>query len=167
MLTRRQVNTTLGASLVALLSGAVVPLRAEAAAPEQKATEGKPVTNPPAIPTLLRQSIGDVENAEVTMLILNIPPRPSAGPHRAFRMHKHAGPVFAYVLEGSVENQVDPEGPKTYKVGDIWYEPAMHVHRSMRNLSETQRARILIFEVLPKGKPVGYAYPSDKPIIQR
>ena len=72
-------------------------------------------------------------------------------------MHKHSGPVFAYVLEGSVENQVDPDQPKTYNAGDYWYEPAMHVHRLLRNLSDTQQARILVFEVLPKGKPPAYS----------
>jgi len=62
--------------------------------------------------------------------------------------------VFAYMLERSVENQVDPDGPRTYKTGDCWYEPAMHVHRLLRNLSETQPAKILVFEVTPKGEPL-------------
>jgi hypothetical protein len=154
MITRRELNTTLGASLVALLSAAVATSRAEADAPRQNATGDKPLRNSRAIPTLLQQSIGDIEDAEVTMLILNIPARPSAGPHSAFPMHEHAGPVFAYMLEGSVENQVDPYGPRTYKTGDCWYEPAMHIHRLLRNLSETQPAKILVFEVTPKGKPL-------------
>jgi len=154
MITRRELNATLGASLVALLSGAVSPARAEADASAQNATGDKPLRNPRPIPILMQQSIGDVGDAVVTMLILNIPARPSAGPHSAFPMHKHSGPVFAYMLEGSVENQVDPDGPKTYKTGDSWYEPAMHVHRLLHNLSETQPAKILVFEVTPKGKPL-------------
>ncbi|MGC2331955.1 MAG: cupin domain-containing protein [Candidatus Acidiferrales bacterium] len=168
MMTRRDMTTTLGASLVALLSAAASSFRAEAAEPHQNGTEGKPLANRPAIPNLLQQSIGDVGDAEVTMLILNIPARPSAGPHSPFPMHKHSGPVFAYMLEGSVENQVDPQDkPVAYHTGDYWYEPAMHVHRLLRNLSETQPARILIFEVLPLGKPAGYMYPSERPIYQR
>jgi len=154
MITRREMTTTLGASVVALLSISVAALRAEADAPRQNAIGDKPLSNPRAIPILMQQSIGDVDDAEVTMLILNIRARPAAGPHSAFSLHEHSGPVFAYVLEGSVENQVDPDGPKTYKTGDCWYEPAMHVHRLLRNLSDTQPAKILVFEVTPKGKPL-------------
>lgn len=156
MMTRREMNTALGASLVALVSGAVASPRAEAAASPQDPKENAPLVPARGIPTLMQESIGDIGDAEATMLILNIPPRPSAGPHGAFPMHKHSGPVFAYVLEGSVENQVDPDEPKTYNMGDYWYEPAMHVHRSLRNLSDTQLARILVFQVLPKGKPAAY-----------
>lgn len=156
MITRREMNATLGASLVALLSGSVAPPCAEAAAPQQTATHTAQSPSPRAIPTLLRESIGDLGDAQATMLILNIPPRPSAGPHRPFPAHRHPGPVFAYVLEGTVENQVDPQKkPKTYKTGDYWYEPAMHVHRLLRNLSDTQPAKVLVFEVTPKGKPLG------------
>jgi hypothetical protein len=157
MMTRREMSVALGASLVALLSEAVAPLRADAAAPGQNSQEPTPLAPPRAIPNLMEESIGDIGDAEASMLILNIPPYVPAGPHGGFRMHEHSGPVFAYVLEGSVENQVDPDPPKTYNTGDYWYEPAMHVHRSLRNLSDTQRARILVFQVLPKGKPPAYS----------
>jgi hypothetical protein len=163
MMTRRELNAALGASFVTLLSAAVVPVRASAASPGQDSSDGKPLTAPAQIPTLIEQSIGDIGDAEASMLILNIPARPAASPneqgHRVFPAHKHSGPVFAYVLEGAVENQVDPDGPKTYHAGDVWYEPAMHVHRSLRNLSDTQPARILVFQVLPKGKPAAYSAP--------
>jgi quercetin dioxygenase-like cupin family protein len=66
--------------------------------------------------------------------------------------HRHTGPVFAYILEGRIENQVDPDAPKTYNAGDFFYEPAMHVHRVLRNLSRTKPAKLLIFEVGEKGK---------------
>jgi hypothetical protein len=157
MITRREMNATLGASLVALLSGSVASLRAEAAAPAQATKQNAPSGAGRAIPTLLQESIGNLGDAEATMLILNIPPRPAAGhTARPFPTHKHPGPVFAYVLEGSVENQVDPQGkPKAYKTGDYWYEPAMHVHRLLRNLSDTHPAKVLVFEVTPKGQPLG------------
>jgi len=160
MMTRRDLNSALGASLVALLSGAVAPLRADEEGSKQNSAGETPVNPSHAVPTLMTESIGDIGDAEASMLILNVPPRPansgSEQPPRKFPAHKHSGPVFAYMLEGSVENQVEPEEPKTYNTGDYWYEPAMHVHRSLRNLSDTQPARILIFEVLPKGKPAGF-----------
>ena len=48
---------------------------------------------------------------------------------------------------------MDPEQPKTYSAGDFFYEPAMHVHRQLRNLSKTETAKVLVFLVQEKGKP--------------
>lgn len=157
MITRREMNTALGASLLAFVSETAASLRAEAAAPRQDTKEDAPVSSTRKIPTLLEESIGDIGDAEASMLMLNIPPNHPEGQHGAgFMAHKHSGPVFAYMLEGSVENQVEPDEPKTYNAGDYWYEPAMHVHRSLKNLSDTQLAKILVFQVLPKDKPPAY-----------
>src|SRR5579884_1192482 len=43
--------------------------------------------------------------------------------------------------------------PPHKHTGPFFYEPPMHVHRSLRNLSRTKPARLLIFEVGEKGKP--------------
>jgi quercetin dioxygenase-like cupin family protein len=93
---------------------------------------------------LLHESIGDVGDADAFMSILTLNPKSSTPPH------KHSGPVFAYVLEGSVENQVDPDAPKTYNTGDYWYEPALHVHRIFGNPGDTQQAKVLVFQLMPK-----------------
>ena len=37
--------------------------------------------------------------------------------------HRHAGPVFGYVLEGEYEHAIDDEPVKKYKAGDTFYEP--------------------------------------------
>jgi quercetin dioxygenase-like cupin family protein len=148
MLTRRGMNTTLGASLVTLLLGAMSAHRAEAAAPGQNAG-GNATERPSGVTPLLHESIGDVGDADAFMSILTLNPKSSTPPH------KHSGPVFAYVLEGSVENQVDPDASKTYNAGDYWYEPALHVHRIFGNPSDTQRAKILVFQLMPKRRPAG------------
>jgi quercetin dioxygenase-like cupin family protein len=159
MMTRREVHAALGAAFAALFAGTAAALGAQSAA-QQNPQESKPSNPPRGVATLLQQSLGELGDSDATMLILTVPPRrpASADGHsgRAFPMHKHSGPVFAYVLEGQVENQVDPDELKTYNAGDFWYEPAMHVHRLLRNLSDTRPARILVFEVLPKDKPAAY-----------
>jgi len=76
----------------------------------------------------------------------------TVAPGGASSPHRHTGPVFAYVLEGEIENQVDPDPPRKYKPGEFFYEPALHVHRTLRNLSATQAAKLLVFEVGEKGK---------------
>lgn len=144
MITRREMTAALAASLATLLSGPIAAVHAESAA----APQNRPRNAHPA-PVLLQEHIGDPGDSDARMLILDLPPKFSAPPH------EHPGAVFAYVLDGRVENQVEPGGPRTYKAGDYWYEPAMHVHREFRNPSGTQRAKVLAFQIVPKGKPAG------------
>jgi quercetin dioxygenase-like cupin family protein len=147
VMTRREMNTVLGATLAAVISGTITVLRGEAA---QHDAQEHATPNPPrGVTSLLHESIGNLGDCEATMLMLTLQPQSTSTPH------KHPGPVFAYVLEGRVENQVDPEEPKTYSAGDFWYEPAMHVHRTFQNLSDTKLARVLVFLVVPKGSPAG------------
>jgi quercetin dioxygenase-like cupin family protein len=47
--------------------------------------------------------------------------------------HRHAGPVFGYVLEGEYEHAINDEPVKTYKAGETFYEPSGAVHRVARN----------------------------------
>jgi quercetin dioxygenase-like cupin family protein len=148
-MTRREMNTVLGTTVATLVSGAIAALRGEAAAPQHDPQEHAPSNLPRGVAPLLTESIGDLGDSDATMLILTLQPKHVSTPH------KHSGPVFAYVLEGRVENQVEPEEPKTYSAGDFWYEPAMHVHRMFTNLSDTEQARVLVFMVTPKGKPAG------------
>ncbi len=95
---------------------------------------------------LFEQVVPAIGGKEVRMVLLTVPPAGTSRPHR------HTGPVFAYVLEGSIQNQVDPEPLKTYHAGDIFYEPTLHVHRALNNLSKTKPASILVFEIGEKGK---------------
>jgi len=147
MITRREMNTALGAAVATLLSGTVASLRAESALPQQDSQGTTPAKPPRGVATLMTESIGDPGDCEGRMIVLTIPPKNVSAPH------KHPGPVFAYILEGKIENQVDPEPPKTYSAGDVFYEPALHVHRSLRNLSDTETARVLVFQLVPKGQP--------------
>ena len=57
--------------------------------------------------------------------------------------HRHAGPVFGYVLEGEYEHAIDDEPVKTYKAGETFYEPTGSVHRVARNPSSKNRTRLL------------------------
>ncbi len=81
------------------------------------------------------------------MITLTMPPGSAAGPHQ------HTGQVFAYILEGELENQVEPGPLKKYKPGDFFYEPPMHVHKVMRNMSSTNIVRLLIVQVEQQGVP--------------
>ncbi len=140
------MNSKLAAVLAALFSESVgAPLRADAPPAQQNAPMRD--MSSIAVKPLLQEPLAEMPNPEVRMITLTVAPGATSGPH------KHTGPVFAYLLEGEIENQVDPDPPRRYKPGEFFYEPPLHTHRSLRNLSGTQAAKLLIFEVGEKGKP--------------
>lgn len=149
MTTRRELIGTLGASCAAVIAGALPALGAgSAAAQHEHDSQAHPAQGPAlGAKSLISQPITNLGDFDAEMLLLTLPPRFASTPHR------HSGPVFAYVLEGKLENQVDPEGVKTFSTGDSWFEPAMHTHMVMHNLSDTKQARVLVMLLTPKGKP--------------
>jgi quercetin dioxygenase-like cupin family protein len=64
--------------------------------------------------------------------------------------HRHAGPVFGYVLEGEYEHAINDEPVKIYKAGDTFYEPSGCVHRVARNPSGKTRTRLLALILHPR-----------------
>lgn len=147
MITRREMNSALSAMLTALISerpGAM--LWAEVAPSHLNPQAHTSTTSSVDVQKLMQEPLGEMPNPEVTVITLTVAPGATSSPHR------HTGPVFAYLLEGEIENQVDPNPPQRYKAGEFFYEPPMHVHRSLRNLSRTEAAKLLIFEVGEKGK---------------
>ena len=64
--------------------------------------------------------------------------------------HRHAGPVFGYVLEGEYEHAIDDEPVKTYKAGETFFEPSGSVHRVARNPSDKTKTRILAVILHPR-----------------
>ena len=115
---------------------------------------------PASIKPLLQETLENTGNQQVSALIL-APPQ-SAAP----TAHQHPGPVFAYVLRGAIENQVDPNPAKIYRAGDVFYEPPMHAHRLLRNVSKTERAEVLVFEVTEKGRPLAMPVAQTVPAKQ-
>jgi quercetin dioxygenase-like cupin family protein len=64
--------------------------------------------------------------------------------------HRHAGPVFGYVLEGEYEHAIDDEPVKIYKAGETFYEPSGCVHRVAQNPSGKTRTRLLAVILHPR-----------------
>ena len=64
--------------------------------------------------------------------------------------HRHAGPVFGYVLEGEYEHAIDDEPVKKYKAGDTFYEPTGSLHRVARNPSAKTRTRLVAVTLHPR-----------------
>ena len=107
---------------------------------------------PASVKPLLQETLTSLANQEVTVMTLTAAPGTAAT-----GAHQHPGPVFAYVLKGEIESQVEPEPPKVYRAGEVFEEPPMHAHRLFRNLSKTEPAELLIFQVGEKVSPARWA----------
>ena len=132
--------------MLTLSAGAMFAGTANAEWPKMQTQSAGQASEPIRVDRLMSEPLAAMQDPEVRMLTLTVAPGATSLAHR------HTGPVFAYILEGSIENQVDPEPAKSYKPGDFFYEPPMHVHRQLKNLSATEEAKILIVEVGEKGK---------------
>ena len=66
-------------------------------------------------------------------------------PGGASLSHAHAKSafIFAYVLSGEIESQVNDEPKRVYRAGESWYETPGSTHRVSRNASNTQPAKLL------------------------
>ena len=65
--------------------------------------------------------------------------------------HKHPGEEIIYVLEGSLEYDIDGIGPKTYSAGEALMVPAETVH-AVRNVGDGEATELATY-VVEKGKP--------------
>jgi quercetin dioxygenase-like cupin family protein len=73
-------------------------------------------------------------------------------PGAAFGKHTHPGEEIIYVLEGSLEYQIEGKPPVTLKAGDVLFIPAGTIHAAKNAGSGT--ASELATYVVEKGKPL-------------
>jgi quercetin dioxygenase-like cupin family protein len=73
-------------------------------------------------------------------------------PGATFGKHTHPGEEIIYVLEGSLEYDIEGKPPVTLKAGDVFFVPAGTVHAA-RNAGSSNAAELATY-VVEKGKPV-------------
>ena len=73
-------------------------------------------------------------------------------PGAAFPKHTHFGEEIIYVLEGSLEYQVDGKPPKTLEAGDVLFIPGRTIHAA-KNVGSRNGAELATY-VVEKGKPL-------------
>lgn len=78
--------------------------------------------------------------------------RVELAPGAAFGKHTHPGEEIIYMLEGTLEYEVEGRPPITLKAGEVLFIPARAVHAA-RNPGRTNGAELATY-VLEKGKPV-------------
>lgn len=66
--------------------------------------------------------------------------------------HTHPGEEIIYVLEGTLEYQIDGQPPATVKPGDVLFVPAGTAH-SAKNIGSGNGAELATY-IVEKGKPL-------------
>jgi quercetin dioxygenase-like cupin family protein len=78
--------------------------------------------------------------------------RVDLGPEAPLVKHTHPGEEIIYVLEGSLEYQVEGQPTRTYSAGEALTVPAGVVH-AVRNVGSGNAAELATY-VVEKGKPL-------------
>jgi quercetin dioxygenase-like cupin family protein len=78
--------------------------------------------------------------------------RADIGPEAPLIRHTHPGEEIIYILEGSLEYQVEGQPTMTFQAGDALTIPAGAVH-AVRNVGSGNAAEVATY-VVEKGKPL-------------
>jgi quercetin dioxygenase-like cupin family protein len=100
------------------------------------------------VTTLMRQPLADQPGKDGVLVTVEF------APGHVDAAHRHPGHVFVYVLEGSVEMQMEKGELRTLKPGDTFYENPRDTHPVGRNVSRTEPAKLLVFFVTDQNVPL-------------
>jgi quercetin dioxygenase-like cupin family protein len=96
--------------------------------------------------TNLQQHDLSIPGREVVQVRVDI------APGAAFPKHTHPGEEIIYVIEGSLEYEVEGKPPVTLKAGEVLFIPAGTVHAA-KNVGSDNGAELGTY-VVEKGKPL-------------
>ena len=121
-------------------------------APQQPPAAARPPVFKHDLPNLT------MNDWEVTVSYVDYPPG------RVGAAHHHAGFVLAYVLEGAIVTKISGQGEeKTYRAGEMFYEPPGATHEVSNNASQTQPAKLLAMIFAKKGSTLTSPGPAQGP----
>jgi quercetin dioxygenase-like cupin family protein len=93
------------------------------------------------------QPITNIPGKSLTAVVVDYAPGGASPSH----IHAKSAFIFAYVLSGEIESQVN-DGPKrVYRAGESFYEPPGSRHPVSRNASKTKPAKLLAVFVVDTG----------------
>jgi quercetin dioxygenase-like cupin family protein len=111
----------------------------------------------------LQQAIPNIPGKSLLSVVVDYPPGAASPAH----MHAKSAFVYAYVLSGAIESQVDDGPRQIFRAGDSFYEPPGARHAVSRNASKTQPAKLLAVFVVDTGDgplttPITPSEPMEK-----
>jgi quercetin dioxygenase-like cupin family protein len=104
------------------------------------------------------QQAPGIERADLQQHDLGIPGRQvvqnrvDISPEAPAFKHKHPGEEIIYVLEGSLEYQVEGEPPTTLNADEVFFVSAETIH-AVKNVGTANAAELATY-VVEKGKPL-------------
>ena len=85
------------------------------------------------------QVIPNIPGKSLTAVVVDYPPGGASPSH----VHAKSAFIYAYIVSGAIESQVN-DGPKrVYRAGESFYEPPGSSHPVSRNASKTEPAKLL------------------------
>ena len=95
----------------------------------------------------LQQAIPNIPGKSLIAVVVDYPPGAASPSH----LHATSAFIYAYVVSGAIESQVN-DGPKQIlHAGESFYEPPGARHAVSRNASKTQPAKLLAVFVVDTG----------------
>ena len=92
-------------------------------------------------------AITNVPGKSVVAVEVTYPPGGATPPH----IHAKSAFIYAYVVSGAIESQVNDQPARVYTAGQAFYEePGAH-HRISRNASKSEPAKLLAVFVVDTG----------------
>jgi quercetin dioxygenase-like cupin family protein len=83
--------------------------------------------------------IPNIPGKSLVALVVDYAPGGASPSH----LHAKSAFIFAYVLSGAIESQVNDEPKRIYRAGESWYENPGSSHRVSRNASKAEPAKLL------------------------
>jgi quercetin dioxygenase-like cupin family protein len=120
-----KIKSVLGAASAAIAIAVAMPAAAQ--------DRGEKVT------PHFEQAISNIPGKSLVAFIVDYAPGGASAPH----VHSKSGFIFAYVVSGAIESQVNDEPKRVYRAGESWYETPGSHHRVSRNASTTESAKLL------------------------
>ncbi|OBA77181.1 cupin [Mycobacterium sp. 1554424.7] len=131
------------ALLIATVAAVIVGCSGPAPKPPAFAAEAHPAET---LNPLVEQEIPNAPGKTFTSAIVTFPPGARAVAHR----HGDAF-VYAYVLEGAVNSQLEGQSAHVYHRGENWTEqPGAH-HLTTENVSQTDEAKLMVVFIATTG----------------
>lgn len=93
------------------------------------------------------QAIPNIPGKSLIAVVIDYAPG-GASPSYA---HAKSAFIYAYVVSGAIETQVDDGPKKVYRAGESFSEPPGSIHRVSRNVSASEPAKLLAVIVVDSG----------------
>ena len=114
--------------------------------------------------TLVRAPLPEGSEPKVSVTSFSFGPAPAVQ-RPVGAGHTHLGPVFGYILQGEIENQIEPDSPEVYKPDEFFHETPGSLHRFLRNNSRTEQSRLITFSA-GQTRKADPAVPAIKELLE-